>query len=110
MWTIIITLLKNPKNIVILVCLVFLIAASGACYYYKIRYNNLIIKTQKEQIAQYETAMKEIEKHTKRANVLITEKQKLEKQIDKLNIQGKKHDESYYAIIDDISGRFNRGL
>jgi len=46
-------------------------------------------------------------KHIDKANKLSKEKELMRIKIENLNIQGKKHNEEYYNVYDNITNRFN---
>jgi hypothetical protein len=66
-----------------------------------------IKKAQKEQIEYYEKAQKEIRVYIDKANKLSKEKELMRIKIENLNIQGKKQNEEYYNVYDNITNRFN---
>jgi predicted Holliday junction resolvase-like endonuclease len=106
----IITILKNVKNIFILILILLFLVSSGVAVFYKIRYDKLKLKSQAEQIELYEQNQEEIKKHTDRVNQLTAEKETLKKRINALNLQSDGQNEDYYKVFDDISNRFNDGL
>ena len=110
MITTILSIFKNFKNIIIIALALLFFISVGVSGLYKIRYDKLKIKTQKEQIEFYKKAKSEVKKHTDRINKLSAEKEALKKQIDALDLEGKRHNEDYYRIIDSITDRFHRGL
>lgn len=120
MWTAILTILKSPKNIALLVCAVAIIALLAGAGYYKMRADTLnerlsmaksLMTAQAEQIEQYSALMAAIKAHDARIAALTTETRKATQAIASLKIEGKCiKDESYYFIADDIAARFNTGV
>ena len=100
-------MINSFKNYIIYFVILLFLISSGFAVFYKIKLDRQIKKAQKEQIEYYEKAQKEIKVYIDKANKLSKEKELMRIKIENLNIQGKKHNEEYYNVYDNITNRFN---
>mgnify|MGYP001180970660 CR=1 FL=1 len=100
-------MISSFKNYIIYFVILLFLISSGVAVFYKIRLDKQIKKAQKEQIEYYEKAQKEIRVYIDKANKLSKEKELMRIKIENLNIQGKKQNEEYYNVYDNITNRFN---
>lgn len=118
MWVIFLSLIKNPKNILIAIMAALLAMSWFYIATLKISKANLVIKyerekieSQKEILKGYEHMLAQISANNARMNLITQKENQIAQSIKQIKLEGRCiKDETFYQTVDSVSNNFNNGV